>query len=129
MPKVTFVLDREGFGDHLYGTGAWAVGETRDVTDQQWEGMRKHYDVWREAGAEPVTSDGELPSGKTADGNTQDTDPALAEANAKIAETLANLDALSDDEVRAFAKSLDVTLPGNIGPSKLRSKVREALAA
>lgn len=128
MPKATFILNRENHDDHLYGTGAWTIGQTRDVTDEQWDKMKRHADVWAlaDAAQEPVTSDGAVASGVVVDGSV--TDPALAEANAKIAETLKHLDAMTDKEVRDFAASLQIVLPGNIGPAKMRERVREALA-
>lgn len=116
--------------------------------------------------AEPVTSDGALPSGKTADGGVSgdkpknerpdgrfdivteragradglgatidvtvidgaETDPALAEANAKIAATLADLDNMTDEAVREFAATLDVKPHHKKTGIALRGAVREALA-
>lgn len=136
--KVELVVDRSPFEDANYGTGiVWSgPGDVKEVPAEKWALMEKHSDVWREAGKEPVTSDGAVPSGQTADGGTDsggtgeaDTDPALAEANAKIAATLADLDNMSDEAVREFAASLEVKPHHKKTGPALRDAVREALAA
>ena len=123
---VEYVGLKDSEADHLYGTGlVWhGKGDVQLVPAATWGRMRKHTDVWRAVAAQAVTSDGAIPSGKTADGNA----PAAEESTKPpTGATLADLDAMTDDEVRAFAKANNVQLHPKLGSEKLRPKVREAL--
>jgi hypothetical protein len=59
----------------------------------------------------------------------KETDPGLAEENAKIAATLADLDSMTDEAVRKFASSLRVSVHHKKTGPALRAAVRQALAA
>ena len=134
--KVRYVGKKDSETDHLYGTGiVWiGAGDVQEVPADAWLKMAKHTDVWElvESEAAQAPADGKGKGGLSDADTKKDgdvSDPALADENAKIAMTLENLDALTDAEVREFAKSLQVTLPPNLKGDNLRARVREALAA
>jgi hypothetical protein len=138
--KVALVIDRASFEDANYGTGVvWAgQGDVQEVPADKWALMKKHADVWREvsltlkefaANSTVIVHDKGADTVTVSQGDAVDSDPALAEANAKITATLADLDNMTDEAVREFAASLEVKPHHKKTGAALRDAVREALAA
>lgn len=134
--QAELLIDREQFeGPYKPGVTWTGKGDVQTVTAEQWEKMKKHTDVWREVVKEDLTTAGDGYEMKKVQEEAQasaadnDTDPALSEANAKIAATLDDLDNMSDEDVRKFAASLQHTPHHKLKGANLRADVRKALTA
>lgn len=136
MPRVTYFLNRENYRDPDYGTGAWAIGETKEITPEQWARMAKHHDMWCLAQPPKEQDHEEVPTGQEPEqapveaGQEPETVLTEAEGGAVVAadEAIAFGD-MTDDQVKAFALAEGLKVDGRLRGDNLKAAVTAAYEA
>jgi hypothetical protein len=112
--RVRYVGLKPSETDHLYGTDiVWnGAGDIKTVPTDAWAKMAKHVDVWELAGDDDLSP----PAPPDESPPPPGFDPEV------------DFEAMTDEQVHAFAKAAGLHLHNRLQGANLRAKLADALA-